>query len=593
MHKLTVEIALALTALLTSVMAQAAAPPPYDIHAPVYPVAYTDAQKDAQRVAGRAVFHKINTAIAAGAKTFAVPPGVYRIPKDGPDSKLQLDGVKNFTLHLGNTEFVLENGGNLVDGRNCENLAIVGPCKIDAATPSITQGRLLTYDPQTGAATVEIMPGYEVADSDKGTVDAFSPQGIYLANPSWAGFTELKVTDGAKRLISVKLSAKDAIFTEIYQPGALLALRIHGGPNLIAARDFHGFTLKDIDVYTGAGIGWGGGDGDWKFINIKGVRRPGTNRLMGAGGCQMGSHGGSVLFDGCEFSNTADDLMDYYGGGLLMCVRQDGPRNLVTWAGGYAVGDTLNFYAHDGFHRLVSARVVAVTELKDAALQTEARDLVKNTLKARDIGDQTLRRVTLDRDVAVSPGDYVENGTGNRADTFTIRHCYFHDSGVRVMVQGFRHGLFENNTFERVSGGLALTYDAWWWEGPTVQDVTVRNNVFRNTTFRNAWGTGRAAITVGSDRAPTGPATDGVTRGVRITGNKIYNSSTGGIYVGNAADVIIQGNVIDHAKAPKGEAAITLNSVFGGTVTGNKVIGCGGPALTVTNSVGVKAPKAP
>ncbi|MDQ2731021.1 MAG: hypothetical protein M3Y56_05130, partial [Armatimonadota bacterium] len=61
---------------------------PYNINAPVYPVPYTDAQKDAQRVAGRTMIHKINEALAAGVHTFTVPPGIYRTPADGPDSAM-------------------------------------------------------------------------------------------------------------------------------------------------------------------------------------------------------------------------------------------------------------------------------------------------------------------------------------------------------------------------------------------------------------------------------------------------------------------------------------------------------------------------
>ena len=128
--------------------------PPYNVNLPVYPITYTEAQKDTQREAGRAVIHKINAALAAGIHSFTVSPGLYRIPAEGPDSALNLVNVKNFTLHMVGTEFVLENGGILVSAEDCANLAFLGPAKIDAGTQAITQGRLLTYDPKTGVAKV-------------------------------------------------------------------------------------------------------------------------------------------------------------------------------------------------------------------------------------------------------------------------------------------------------------------------------------------------------------------------------------------------------------------------------------------------------
>ena len=501
---------------------------------------------------------------------------------------MHLVNVHGFTLHMAGAEFVMENGGGFVSARDCKNLAFVGPAKIDSGTLALTQGRLLTYDPNTGLSTVEILPGYEVSDSAKGTVDAFSPQGVYLENPSWASYEKLTVLDQVKKRVQVRLGAKDAIWTNIYHPGALLAFRLHGSPVLISAQNVHGFTLKDVDVYTGAGIGWGGGTGVWKFINIKGIRRPGTSRLMGAGGCQMGSYGGSVLFDGCEFANTADDLMDYYGGGLFACVRREGPRTVVTWGGGLKAGDTVNFYDYGGFQPDGTAVVLAAAEVADPALQAEAHHLVKDILKARDTdGDKLLRRLTLDRDVVASAGDYLENADTNRPDQFTIRNCYFHDSGVRVMVQGFKHGLFENNRFERISGGLALTCDAWWFEGPTCQDITVRNNVFQDTPFRNAWGTGKAAIIIGAGWSEG--HTD-VSRGcafhtATVTGNTIVGASAGAVFISNTDHVTVEGNVIRRPfteAAPVG--AIQLAGVADGRVWNNTVTRCPGLNLSVRGS---------
>ncbi|MCX5670269.1 MAG: right-handed parallel beta-helix repeat-containing protein [Planctomycetota bacterium] len=556
----------------------------YNANNPVYPVSYTEAQKNAQRDAGRAVVKEINAAIAAGAKSFTVPPGVYRLPAKGPDREIKLWKVKGFALHLANTEWALENGGGFIFPQECENISVLGPVKFDADPLCFSQGTVLAHDDNTGLTRVRIMPGYKVDLAPKGTIDAFSPAGIYLANPSWAGYSEARVLDAAQGLIELKTGAREAIYKGLYGPGHLVAMR-SGSPLLFSTREVVGLTVKDVDIYTGAGFLWGGGSGDWNFTRILGIPRPGTNRLYGAGGCQVGNFGGNVVFDGCEFSHTADDLMDYYGGGLFMCIRPESPRQVVTWGGTPAVGDTVNFYSHVDFHPIASATVTAAVDPEDPALKAEAGRLIKEVLKARDVGARPVRRLTLDRDVQVAVADFVENGSANRPNQFTIRNCHFHDSGVRVMVQGYKHGLFENNRFKRISGGLALTCDAWWWEGPTCQDIVVRNNVFEETAFRNAWGTGKAAIIIGTSLAPTDPTRGVAFHRVEVVGNTITGSSTAGILISNASDVTVRNNVIDHPfRLAAPEAAIQLQGVDKARLWDNTVIGCPGWNLAAKNA---------
>ena len=562
----------------------------YNIHAPIYPVTYTVAQKDAQRAAGVAVLKRINAAIMAGAHALTVPPGVYRIPAkvDGlpyvnSNGCLNFHGVNGFTLTLAHTEFVLENGSTFLAPDGSRDISLVGPVVFDADPLHLTQGVVTARDEATGLTTIKIMPGYQVGYDPKGTIDAFSPQGVYLQNPSWAGYSDLTVRDKAQGLIQLKAGAKD-----IYQPGNLVALR-NGGPVFLSAggKGAHNLTLRDVEIDTGVGFAWGGGSGNWTFTHVKGIRRPGTNRLYGAGGCQVWNAGGDVTFDGCEFSDCADDLMDYGGGGLFTCERPETPRTVVTWGGTLSVGDTVNFYSHDGFQPEATAVVTSVADITDPAMQADAHHLIKDVLKARDSGDKPLHRITLDRDVSVSAGDYMENGATNRPDHFTIRNSYFHDAGVRVMVQGFRHGLFENNHFARISGGLALTCDAWWFEGPTDQDITVRNNVFDDTTFRNGWGTGKAAIIIGAGWAED--HTD-ISRGcafhmATVTGNTINGSSNAGIFISNTDHVTIARNVIRRPFTlgpPAG--AIQLAGVADARVADNTVIGCPGLGLLANGS---------
>ena len=263
------------------------------------------------------------------------------------------------------------------------------------------------------------------------------------------------------------------------------------------------------------------------------------------------------------------------------------PRTVVTWGGKLSPGDTINFYDHAGFHPIVSAVVKEVSEFKDTTMQADAHHLVKDILKARDGDDRPLRRVTLDRDVTVTAADYAENATTNRTDHFTVRNSYFHDSGVRVLFQGFKHGTFENNRFERISGGLALTCDAWWWEGPTCQDIVVRNNLFKDTAFRNAWGSGKAALIIGAGWAEgKGDVSHGCAfHSAVITGNTFTGSSTAAIFISNTDNVIVEKNTIQNAfrlAAPVG--AIQLAGVLDAKIYDNTLTGCPGLNISAVES---------
>ena len=553
--------------------------PAYKVDDPMYPVAYTEAQKESQRQAARDVIRQINTTITSGGERFTVLPGVYRVPADGPDTRIKFARDKPLRLNLANTEFILENGGNfLFPPPRCESITIAGPVKFDADPLAFSQAIVVAHDDATGVTRLKIMPGYAIEIAPKGTIDAFTSAGELLPNPSWAEYSDAQTLDAAAGLVELKTSTKTE-YRGLYEPGNLVAMRA-GSPVLFSSRDTKHLTVKDADIYTGVGVAWGGGAGDWSFTNIRGVRRPGTNRLYAAGGCQVSNYGGDVTFDHCEFGNTTDDLMDYSGGGLAMIVRVESPRELLAWGGTPSTGDGLNLYAHADFHLSGTAKLTKVVEVIDPAAQAEAHRLIAEVLQARKVGDKPLYRLTFDRDVAAAPADFIENATARRPNHFTCRNCYFHDSGGRVLVQGFQHGLFENNRFERISGGLALTCDPWSWDGPTCQDITVRNNVFIDTTYRTGRGTGKAALAVGPTTAPADPSTGVAFRGVNVTGNRFLGSSSGAIAVSNAGDVAIKDNIVERPfslSAP--QSAIHLRGIVDGQVSGNTITNCPGAGI--------------
>ena len=543
--------------------------PAYNVNAPVYPVIYSDAQKKAQLEAGTAMQQAVNAAAGnPNIRTYTIPPGVYRLPKSG--TAFSWSNTHDFTLNMAGVEIILPGGGKIFNLTHTRNISINGPVTFDSDSPTSSQGIIIDYDASTGLMKFKVMPGYQMNLPEKTGFDAYSPQGVYLANGSYAGYSEGKLIDASERIMQVKVEANNPI----YSAGNLVAIGLNGS-QVLECDDVNGLTMRDLNLYEGGGFLHGGTSGDVKFINLRGSRRPGTNRLYNVTGSQAWNTAGTVTFDGCELGGGADDIMDWMSGGVFTAIKQESPRTLISFDWPLGKNNKVVFYDHTNFNPLGEATIVAATEIQDDALKAEVKKVVEGVQGTSWRDNMTMQRLTLDRDVQVPVGAFIENHSA-RTGEFIVRNCYFHDCGVRCMVQGFAKGLFENNLFERVSGGLDLTTDAWWHEGTPVQNVMVRGNTFLETTFRNAWGTGKAAINVGpSWTAGSGrrdPNRRYASSNIVIADNTISGSSRAAILVTNRSDVVISGNSITSAFTLADPAgAIQLDTVSNARVEKNTV----------------------
>ncbi len=180
-----------------------------------------------------------------------------------------------------------------------------------------------------------------------------------------------------------------------------------------------------------------------------------------------------------------------------------------------------------------------------------AAELVRNELGFKDhTGGRAFWRLTFDKDLALEPGTLVED-IANRQMEVVMRNCTWYDCGVRVMVQSGRKIEMTNNTFVRIASGLHVCTDAWWWQGETVHDTLIADNVFIDCSYGALWGSGNAAITVHSGIKPIAafpgryPNSD-----IVIRNNRIEGSSSGSIAVSGSGHVTITGNRIEGCPAP-------------------------------------------
>ena len=327
--------------------------------------------------------------------------------------------------------------------------------------------------------------------------------------------------------------------------------------------------------------------GDARFIGIRNGRMPGTNRLDSGPSMQKWINGGTVVFDGCEFGNSTDDLMDFQGSGQHMYYRTqpDRLKQIVTWnwfgGVGYKPGDRVAIYNRQNFATRIHAAVVAAAPL-GGRRDDEGRDKVADASGSFHLNRSggTLTLVTLDRPVSADPGDFVEN-LSRACRSFTITHCFFHGSAVQVMVEGFQKGVFTDNTFDHVNGGLSLVANLYWPQGGAVSNVLVRNNVFRDCPYSAGWGSGGAALSVGAwwGEAPLAASESYSDKNIVITGNKFIRCGKAAIGVGMAQNVTIAHNRIDTALTQGGDGAIDLHLVGKARLYGNRIVNTRGPAF--------------
>ncbi|MCY2950533.1 MAG: right-handed parallel beta-helix repeat-containing protein [Planctomycetota bacterium] len=526
---------------------------PYDPDAPAYPRAYSEAEKAAQREAGIRFIQALNAAAKEKKPGFKLEPGVYRLPHL-PDYKAEfkLEYLETFTLDLAGCEIILEDNRKFGFPKHIKNLSIVGPAIFDADPLPYTQGRIIANDPKTFRTTVEIgagcYVGFRPKDPGRGTVYAFSSDGRWLHNRSWAMYTNGRVIDPEKRIVEFTAEHDRDIYESIYAVGNRVA--IDHGPSLLDSGQVRSFTLKDLDLYWGGGVMWGQGDGDWNIIRVRDRRRPGTNRLFGCGSFQVDNPRGRTLFDSCEFSYTIDDILDYQPGSLGMIWERTGDRELIVRNNGNPIepNHKLAFwrdqdFAPVGCGTVVKAERVPADEAKswDAA----AAEYIKKNIRGNAQTGRTFWRVTLAEPTAAEKGVKVEN-TFDRQLEFTMRNCYWHDAGVSMGLQGCAKATIVNNHFVRIKHGLKLLTASWWWEGSTVNNLTIENNVFLQTTYGRFqdWRVGKAATSIHNETREHIASMPDVypNNHITIRNNLFRDSCTGGIWIANSADVTITGN---------------------------------------------------
>jgi len=528
--------------------------PAYDVSFPARLTHFSDKEKARQRTDGSRIQRKLLANVTASARSYTIPPGIYRFPSGS--IPVDLTDVKEFAVQARGVEFILEGTQPAVHLKRCRDVSVSG-ITVDRDPFPYTQFEVVEFDPATKRLEARFMEGYDpgAVNLPKGDLQFFTRDGRWVGNQVFIHYTSFRVTDSAERLMVFE-------GVETYEPtpwmvaGVLGATVLPGGIHHIETIDCSEITVEDFTAYGGSQIIFGErGAGEFTFRRIKNITRPGTNRLIAGGFGLMTWISGNMRLEESVFSRSNDDALDMVSWNSIV-FRQETPDRIIARAmcdQPFRVGDTLQFHDRTTFNLLGSPKIVAVERIANPAMSADAADLART--KAGYIGNWDkfdCVRLILDGPVEAKPGDTIANETSFRLDSFTLKNCLFFDIFCRVLVHGLKEGLIEGNVILR-SGLSSICVDNEqqdWAEGPCSRNVVIRNNVIKDSPcspYMNYGSQMSGAISVGFQqysKPDAVPNTEQSTYNITIEGNRIINPMYAGILVKNTDGVRIADNVI-------------------------------------------------
>ena len=446
----------------------------------------------------------ISAAIAAGAPSFTVPPGLYNFSAlpPGASATLLLANASNFSLVSGGgagVEFVFPPHGGLTVYRG-EGVRLVGPWVIDAWPPFTTQG-VVSGGRREGKFfnfTLTLDEGFELDPA------RFLPsRGIffdpatrrYLPNQTLCVTSALAAAPlgGRAWAVAVTFSCNPTLRVP---DGSLCALTPTPGRPVVQIENSTAVAVSDLTTHAAAGftlleIGGGGGHA---YTRFRAVRRAGSARLMVSGADVFHSTSvaaGATLVDS-ELSFAADDLFAVHCelGILWRRVNATAFYVIDTSApppGGYGLpqgrpGEGLLFYnMSEEMEKVGEATLEGLTPVTNASLVAEAQlagEYIKRVLHL------TLRPFPVNLLLArlAPPGlplrDYgalVELSSRCGAGTL-VRGSYLHDTNGGMRLKGARVAV-EGSVVENAYG-MRMLPELFWTQSVS-NNITLRDNVLR------------------------------------------------------------------------------------------------------------------
>ena len=486
--------------------------------------AWTDADKEAQRVAGKEIIKRLQKAATDGEKEFTIPPGDYRFGKAEPSwAILSIQDLHDMRITARGATFWFEHWKAGLVLVNAKNIVLDG-LTIDFDPLPYTQGVITALEEKTdwpgwGKSWIEfeVDPGFLEVDAIMRDqvldfVPSANPQLVFNATGDRILLFQhgkpfkVEKTGDRRWRVHVQPRAMPAPALKVFsrysdygiKPGDRFVLIHRTANTAVALSGCENVRLEGVTIYSSSGqnfssMGKAGNAGGNAFVGCVLERRPGTGRLLAGNADGFYSHyeAKGPLIEDCKASFIADDIVNIRSGTGMMLERTGPNEALIAprfyWEVDnlFLVGTRLTFV---DFITGEERGTVAVKEWTPLERQDgiQRRAAVSKKLNTHLWGDRGVWRVTFDSPVPVEDIAYFYYpdfaGKG-----FIVRNCVATDSlasAMRVQAQG---GLVENNRFIRLTNtGLIVSMHFDWMEGAVPKDIVIRGNHFEDIGVNTA-----------------------------------------------------------------------------------------------------------
>ena len=556
----------------------------------------------------------IERELAAGAKEVSVPAGTYRLKRaPGPTpALLPLEGLRGVTLDLTGVRLLGEDLLPALWMENCEDTTVRG-LTIDYDPLPFTQGTLVSVAEDRRSVEVEVHAGYPAAAMNAGG----GPGGriMFYAGGSATLKRGTRMTRpeaieplGGNRY---RLRVIHKLWPAVAAGDGFSMTLPRKQPHAVQLEGGRGLTLENVTIHSSpmfAVLESHGNANTYRGVRIepgptpRGATRP---RLRSANADGIHSKyttvGPAVL--GCHMEAQGDDAVAINGdyqlvvaaeGATLTLLGRPPAKQLVS------PGEHVRVVSPGGSTE--AAEVLGV-ELMDASGSPHA-DAVAAVLAGKAPAlirkpgwYTTLHRLTLDRPLAGSPGDYAFNadrqGDGYRVEDSTARN-----HRARGFVLKASRGRVVGNTIDGValSGILILPGMKHWMESGFARDVVIEGNRVTDTGwmgFNNERNEAFAAIDVTSPLAWNPEAAHG---GIVIRGNTVAGNGDAALRVDHAAGVQVRDNRFvvpaEGVRASSPRVLLAFDALRNVEASGNEVVIEGGTDAGSPLTIGDDVPDA-
>ena len=457
-----------------------------------------------------------------------------------------LNGARNKTILGNGAELIVEPSILGLQINNAENV-LVKDLKFDSDPLSWTQGTIKSIDAANGKFTLEIDEGYPVPVNNYGNAGRAHPWGMIWEPEGYTIKNELVWIASSRNMtgntVELSLQSQSQNALNDMQVNDRFTVDVFGvGGSFNKISESKNISCEKLTFYATRSLVFALLDNVGQ-IHMNGVemrRKPGTNRLLSCYRdgfhCKRNTHG--PIIENCYVEGLCDDAINLSGGYYYVTGKTSSTQFQLDNASGFAVGDTLLFV--DMKNGVELGRTYVASRSGNEITTTDAIDGV--------VAGEPRASTTI----------FVMNLSKSNSG-FIIRNNTFGGQRRYAMLIRCQNGLIENNTGEKLGGGIILTNEiVSFFEGPFPRNITIRNNSF---TDIRGWPLWLKASTYARLPQPLvkdirlvdntfGPSVKGMAAAtfqhvdnVNLSGNVFFDdASAGGIAVTNSRNINIECN---------------------------------------------------